>query len=208
MVVVYSAIGARDVQNLRARTSKIPLIDLKTRINYWHWNCDFLRYVRLLRLLHVFRRTHSGFHDHCYTLIGVFMFKRYFFLASVMLFVAVAFIQSAASQTPPVPIHFDSQPPLTGEVGVPYVYTVHLDGVDTSEASISYGVDPLDPPSFSVNSASGVVSWTPEARGWYSLSLAAVVRYKMHALAMLVEQHFMVAVAGGNGVVEGRVINA
>jgi len=136
------------------------------------------------------------------------MFKRYFFLASVMLFVAVAFIQSAASQTPPVPIHFDSQPPLTGEVGVPYVYTVHLDGVDTSEASISYGVDPLDPPSFSVNSASGVVSWTPEARGWYSLSLAAVVRYKMHALAMLVEQHFMVAVAGGNGVVEGRVINA
>src|SRR5208283_6208665 len=113
------------------------------------------------------------------------MFKRHSFVAIAMLVVAAAFDQFANAQVtpPPVPIHFDSQPPLTGEVGVPYVYTVHLDGVDTSEASISYGVDPLDPPSFSVNSASGVVSWTPEARGWYSLSLAAVVRYKMHALA-------------------------
>jgi hypothetical protein len=136
------------------------------------------------------------------------MFKRYFFLASVMFFVAVAFVQSAASQTPPVPIHFDSQPPLTGEVGVPYVYTAHLDGVDTSLAFISYGVDPIDPPGFSVNSASGVVSWTPKERGWHSLSLAAVVSYKKHALALLVEQHFLVAVAGGNGIVQGKVINA
>ncbi len=133
------------------------------------------------------------------------MFKRYFFLASVTLFVAVAFIQSAASQTPPVPIHFDSQPPLTGEVGVPYVYTVHLAGVDSAQAVISYGVDPLDPPGFSVDSASGVVKWTPEARGWHSLSLVAVVRYRYHALALLAEQHFLVAVAGGNGVVEGKV---
>ena len=78
------------------------------------------------------------------------MFKRYFFLASVTLFVAVAFIQSAASQTPPVPIHFDSQPPLTGEVGVPYVYTVHLAGVDSAQAVISYGVDPLIPPALAL----------------------------------------------------------
>ena len=132
------------------------------------------------------------------------MFKRYFFLASVMFFVAVAFVQSAASQTPPVPIHFDSQPPLTGEVGVPYVYTAHLAGVDSTVA-VSYGADSLDPPGFKVDSASGVVSWTPQARGWYSLSLVAIVRWKMHALMLMAEQHFLVAVAGGNGVVQGKV---
>ena len=135
------------------------------------------------------------------------MFKRYFLLTIAMLVIAAGFVQFANAQvTPrPSPIHFDSQPPLTGEVGVPYVYTVHLDGVDSAQAVIRYGVDRLDPPGFSVDSATGVVSWTPAARGWYSLSLAAVVRYKTHALAMLVEQHFLVAVAGGNGVVQGKV---
>ena len=137
------------------------------------------------------------------------MFKRYFLLTIAMLVFAAAFVQFANAQvTPPPspsPIHFESQPPLTGEVGAPYVYTVHLDGVDTSEAVVSYGADRLDPPGFSVESATGVVNWTPAARGWYSLSLAAEVRYKTHALAMLVEQHFLVAVAGGNGVVQGKV---
>jgi hypothetical protein len=135
------------------------------------------------------------------------MFKRYFLNTIAILIAAVAFVQFVNAQvTPPSsPIHFDSQPPLTAEVGVPYVYTVHLDGVDTSEAFISYGADRLDPPGFSVDSVSGVVTWTPAVRGWYSLSLAALVRYKTHALAMLVEQHFMVAVAGGNGLVIGKV---
>ena len=135
------------------------------------------------------------------------MFKRYFLLTIAMLVVAAGFVQVANAQVtpPPVPIHFDSEPPLTGEVGVPYVYTVHLDGVDSTEAVIRYGVDRLDPPGFSVDSASGVVSWTPEARGWYSLSLVAVVRYKTHALALIVEQHFLVAVAGGNGVVQRKI---
>ncbi len=135
------------------------------------------------------------------------MSNRHCFAALAMLIAAAAFVQLVNAQVapPPTPIHFDSQPPLTGEVGAPYVYTVHLDGVDTSVAFISYGVDRLDPPGFTVDSATGVVSWTPEARGWYSLSVAAVVRYKWHALALLVEQHFLVAVAGGNGVVQGKV---
>ena len=137
------------------------------------------------------------------------MFKRYFLMTIAMLVVAVAFVPFADSQTGPPPppnqIQFDPPPPLTAQVGVPYVYTAHLDGVDSAQAAIRYGVDRLDPPGFSIDSASGVVSWTPAARGWYSLSLAAEVRYKTHALAMLVEQHFLVAVAGGNGVVQGKV---
>ena len=135
------------------------------------------------------------------------MFKRYFLMTIAILVIAGGLVQFADAQVtpPPSPIHFDSQPPLTGEVGVPYVYTVHLAGVDTAQAVIGYSVDRLDPSGFSVDPVSGVVSWTPEARGWYSLSLVANVRYKMHALAMLVQQHFMVAVAGGNGLVIGKV---
>ncbi len=104
------------------------------------------------------------------------MFKRYYLLTIAMLIVAVAFVQPAYSQSNPPPppgqIHFDSQPPLTGEVGVPYIYTVHLDGIDSTQAVVHYAKDPMDPPDFSVDSASGVVSWTPAARGWYSLSLS------------------------------------
>ncbi len=80
------------------------------------------------------------------------MFKRYFLLTIAMLVVAAGFVQVANAQVtpPPVPIHFDSEPPLTGEVGVPYVYTVHLDGVDSTEAVIRYGVDRLDPPALAL----------------------------------------------------------
>jgi hypothetical protein len=177
--------------------------------NYWHCNCNFCDTSDYCVFSYVFKKTNSRFHNHCCKPIGVFMFKRYFLMTIAMLVVAVAFVPFADSQTGPPPppnqIQFDPPPPLTAQVGVPYVYTAHLDGVDSAQAAIRYGVDRLDPPGFSIDSASGVVSWTPAARGWYSLSLAAEVRYKTHALAMLVEQHFLVAVAGGNGVVQGKV---
>ena len=136
------------------------------------------------------------------------MFNRYFLLALALFFAAMGFVQPAESQMGPPPspgqIHFDSQPPLTAQVGVPYIYTVDLDGID-STAVIRYITDRMDPPGFTVDSASGVVSWTPAMRGWYSLSLVAVVRYTTHAMVMAIQQRFMVAVAGGNGVVQGKI---
>ncbi len=134
--------------------------------------------------------------------------KRFLLMTIAMVIVTVIFVQFADSQTAPPPapgpFHFDTQPPLTGQVGVPYVYTVHL-VVNDSTAVVRYLADRLDPPGFSVDSASGVVTWTPAVRGWYSLSLTAVIRYTTHALAAAIQQRFMVAVAGGNGIVQGKI---
>ncbi|MGA7160887.1 MAG: carboxypeptidase regulatory-like domain-containing protein [Bacteroidota bacterium] len=138
------------------------------------------------------------------------MFKRYFLKTIAMVFVTMAFVHFADSQVSTSSstslVHFDSQPPLTGEVGVPYSYRIHLDGVDTS-AIVRYSADRIDPPGFSVDSVSGIVSWTPAARGWYSLTLLAVVRNPTHGLGVIVviPLRFMVAVAGGNGIVQGKV---
>ncbi|HTY12521.1 MAG TPA: carboxypeptidase regulatory-like domain-containing protein [Bacteroidota bacterium] len=136
------------------------------------------------------------------------MLKRYSVLTIAMVIIAAVFVQVADSQLgpppPPSPFHFDSQPPLTGQVGIPYLYTVHLD-VKDSTAVVRYRADRMDPADLTVDSATGVVRWTPTARGWYPISLVAVVRFTTHALAIAVEQNFVVAVAGGNGIVQGKV---
>ena len=99
------------------------------------------------------------------------MYKRHVFFAIAALTIAAAFVQPAHAQMDMLPslmpFHFDSQPPLTAQAGVPYNYTVHL-FVKDSTAIVRYKADRSDPPGFSVDSASGVVTWTPAARGWYS----------------------------------------
>jgi len=136
------------------------------------------------------------------------MFNRHFVIAMVTLIAGALFVHVAEAQSDLIPsflpFHFDSQPPLTAQVGVPYLYTVHL-FVKDSTATVRYKADRVDPSGFSVDSASGVVTWTPAARGWSSISITAVVAYTTHALAVEVQQRFMVAVAGGNGIVQGKV---
>jgi Secretion system C-terminal sorting domain/Carboxypeptidase regulatory-like domain len=139
--------------------------------------------------------------------IGGFMLNRYAFTMLAMISAMLIFAQTTDSQINPLPpsnsFLFDSQPPLTAQVGVPYIYTIHL--IPDSTAVIRYYADRMNPPGLSVDSVSGVVSWTPAVRGWFSLSLGAVVRYKTHSLALIAVQRFMVAVAGGNGIVQGKV---
>jgi len=136
------------------------------------------------------------------------MCKRHLFFAIAALTIAAAFGQTAEAQMDMLPslmpFHFDSQPPLTAQAGVPYNYTVHL-FVKDSTAIVRYRVDRLDPLGFSIDSASGVVTWTPAARGWYSISITAVVAYTTHALVVGIQQRFVVAVSGGNGIVQGKV---
>lgn len=136
------------------------------------------------------------------------MSNRYLLAAFAMILSLAAFVQFADSQMGPFldhqSIHFDSEPSLTGQVGTPYIYAAHLATKD-STAVVRYGTDRMDPPGFSIDSASGVVHWIPAARGWYSLSIVALYNLPGSNLFLIFKQQFVVAVAGGNGIVEGTV---
>jgi len=110
----------------------------------------------------------------------------------------------AQGPLPPVPppgsdIIFVSQPPSTGQVNVPYQYTAQAVSRD-STTIIHYGVGRFSPPNFTVDSITGVVTWTPAKKGWYDLSILAFANTGRRA-----EQQFHVEVAGGNGILKGKV---
>lgn len=94
-------------------------------------------------------------------------------------------------------IRFISQPPLTGQKGVAYNYTAQAVSFDSS--TVYYYSDRLNPKGFTIDSISGVVSWTPAARGWYNLSIVAKSDKSVGI------QTFIVMVTGGNGIVTGRI---
>jgi len=99
----------------------------------------------------------------------------------------------------PMQLMFVSQPPGFARIGVPYVYTAIARSKDSS-AVIRYMSDMRNPQGFSIDSVTGVVTWTPLSRGWYPIAILA--RSDKGELGV---QRFAVTVTNGNGVVQGKV---
>ena len=57
-----------------------------------------------------------------------------------------------------------------------------------------------NPPGMTVDSATGLVQWTPTIRGWYTITVHAFTSPFGHA-----QQSFIVGVTSGNGVIQGKV---
>ena len=100
-------------------------------------------------------------------------------------------------------LKFVSQPPLFGRVDVPYKYTAKAISRDTT-AVIHYFYDSItmNPVfvGFTIDSVTGVVTWTPKMAGYYPLSIMA--RSDKGEIGF---QRFTVAIASGNGIVQGKV---
>jgi hypothetical protein len=102
-------------------------------------------------------------------------------------------------------IKFTSQPPSTGQVGVAYTYKAKAVSSD-STAKIYYSpyqlimayVIPYN--KFTVDSATGLLTFTPQVKGWYMLGVTA------HSTkGGVATQIFYITVTGGNGIVQGTV---
>jgi hypothetical protein len=68
----------------------------------------------------------------------------------------------------PIPPEFTTSPPLTGTVGVVYVYDANASGVPTPTYSLING-----PSGITVNSVTGLVQFTPPAPGAYTMTIRA-----------------------------------
>ncbi|MDE3058520.1 MAG: carboxypeptidase regulatory-like domain-containing protein [Bacteroidota bacterium] len=94
-------------------------------------------------------------------------------------------------------ITITSTPPTAGEIGVEYTYQVVAHSSD-STATLAYRLD--DHP-FGMNiDSTGLITWTPAARGWYEVELQ--VRSDKGGEA---EQNYMIRVGAGNGTVAGTI---
>jgi len=129
-----------------------------------------------------------------------------FLLLAAALAVQPGFAQGGEGNThESMGLKFTSQPPLFGRVGVAYVYTAKAVSPDPT-AVIRYFPDLItmgpigNPPGFSIDSVTGVVTWTPQARGWYPIGIMA--RSNKGEMGL---QRFTVTVTAGNGIVQGKV---
>jgi Secretion system C-terminal sorting domain/Carboxypeptidase regulatory-like domain len=130
-------------------------------------------------------------------------------LYSILLLTILVFglvvAQRNPQQTKTDKVTFISQPPTTGIVGITYKYTAKAVSSD-STAKIWY--TPYQPmlsifsPSYkyTVDSATGLLVFTPRVKGWYSLGVMA--RSTKGGSA---SQIFFITVTGGNGIVLGHV---
>lgn len=99
-------------------------------------------------------------------------------------------------------VKFTSVPNPNGQKGVPYVYTAKAVSSDPTvviryfmeSASNVFGL------TAKIDSMTGVVSWTPAVKGLFRLNVFA--RSSKGGMAM---QEFAVSVAGGNGIIQGKV---
>jgi len=125
-------------------------------------------------------------------------------LLTVLVFRLVV-AQRNPQQTNTDKITFTSQPPTTGIVSITYKYTAKAISGD-STAKIKYfpymGIMAFIYPSnlYAVDSLTGLLTFTPKTKGWYTLGVMA--RSTKGGVAY---QTFFVTIAGGNGIVQGRV---
>ena len=133
--------------------------------------------------------------------------KRLFNLLLLTVLVFGLVVAQSISQ-PPIKIDqvkFTSQPPSTGMVGVTYTYTAKAVSND-STAKIWYSPYPLMMAVFSptykytVDSASGLLTFIPQTKGWYTLGVMAHSTKGGFAFQLL-----SITVTGGNGIVQGKV---
>ncbi|MBN1397729.1 MAG: T9SS type A sorting domain-containing protein [Bacteroidetes bacterium] len=110
--------------------------------------------------------------------------------------------QNDFSLNPNKRIKFISEPSRYGQVGVAYNYTAVAVSADTT-AVIRYYTGSNVPDGFSIDSVTGVVNWIPQEKGWFVINL-----YAASTKSNVAVQNFIVSVVGGNGIVQGRVIEA
>ncbi len=129
------------------------------------------------------------------------MKARYGLLLVALLAIAAQLGNAQGGWPPPdhMGLMFVSQPLLFGRVDVPYMYTAVAHAKD-SIAVVHYFSDPFDPQGFSIDSVTGVVTWTPTVPGWYPVTILAHASNGERGA-----QRFMVAVTKGNGIVQGKV---
>jgi len=99
-----------------------------------------------------------------------------------------SFTVNVTTPTPVAPV-IDSVPTLTGKVGVPYVYTLHATDANVGD-TIMYLQRGGNPGNFTINSTTGVVSWTPNQAGTISIRLRA-----QDQTGLFADQTFNVVVA-------------
>ncbi len=103
-------------------------------------------------------------------------------------------------------LKFISRPPILGQVNIPFVYTAQAVSSDSTAIIRYFGRAKLGmltvETGFKIDSVSGVVDWTPFMKGWYEVEIYAVTNKGAKA-----KQEFYVAVAEGNGIVQGKVID-
>ena len=95
-------------------------------------------------------------------------------------------------------LHFISRPPLTASVGEHFIYKAVAVSGDSTALIRYYSGASLS--GFAIDSVTGVVSWTPAAKGWFRISIDA-----RSSTGDKTEQEFTVQVSGGNGLVQGTV---
>ena len=93
---------------------------------------------------------------------------------------------------------FTSMPPQNVSVGEKYTYKAVAVSRD-SAAVIRYSVR-LGVKGFAIDSVTGVVNWTPDAKGWFAFSILATSNKGGKAT-----QDFVVEVAAGNGIIQGTI---
>jgi len=99
---------------------------------------------------------------------------------------------------------FTSVPPKYGQTGKPYLYTAVAVSSDPAAVVRYSGRATLGlltvETGFAIDSVTGAVNWTPALKGYYQVSIMA--RSSKGGAA---KQEFTVGVAGGNGVIKGKV---
>ncbi len=100
-------------------------------------------------------------------------------------------------------LKFVSIPPLYGQLGKKYEYTakaVSSDPTAVIRYSWSFPATQTLGFSFSVDSVTGTVNWTPNAKGIFRVAIIA-----RSNKGGMIKQEFAVAVVNGNGVIQGKV---
>jgi len=101
-------------------------------------------------------------------------------------------------------VKFVSTPPQYGQAGKKYEYTAQAVSSDSTAVIRYYGqaksLLTQISVGFKIDSITGVVDWTPQLKGIYYVRIIAVSNKGGKA-----QQEYTVTVAGGNGVVQGKV---
>ncbi len=101
-------------------------------------------------------------------------------------------------------LKFVSVPPKHGQINKKYEYTAKAVSSDSNAVIRYYGKATLGmltvETGFKIDSVTGVVDWTPQLKGWYSIYL-----YARSNKGGMAKQEFGVGIAGGNGIIQGQV---